>query len=73
MNFAAIVRRPESAGFFSFLIGVGFAVMMFHRPTDTSYALALPPSEIEGKTIRADGACYLYRVEDASCDFVASK
>lgn len=73
MNFASVIRRPESGVFFSFLIGLGFAIMMFHRPTDISRALALPPSEIEGKTIRADGACYLYRVEDASCDFVASK
>jgi hypothetical protein len=73
MNLTNLVRNSEASPFFSFLIGIGFAIMMFHRPVEERHTLALSPSELEGKTIRADGACYLYRVEDASCDFVDSK
>ena len=72
MNIRAVLERPESAAFFSLLIGLGFAIMLFHRPVETQKMLALPPSELEGKTIKADGTCYVYRVEDASCEFADS-
>jgi len=72
MNIHAVLMRSESVAFFSFLIGVGFAIMMFHRPVVTERLLALSPSELEGKTVKANGNCYLYRVEDASCEFADS-
>ena len=72
MNLHAVLMRSESVAFFSFLIGIGFAIMLFHRPVETRRTLALSPSELEGKTVKADGSCYLYRVEDASCEFADS-
>lgn len=72
MNIHAVFQRADSVAFFSFFIGIGFAVMMFHRPVKTYKSLALSPSELEGKTVKADGSCYLYRVEDASCEFADS-
>lgn len=72
MNVAQALRSSGSSAFFSFFIGIGFAIMLFHRPVEEQKSLALAPSQFEGKTVKVDGSCYLYRVEDASCDFVGT-
>lgn len=64
-----ITKALERAGpFFSFIIGLGLSVLLFHRNYDTHRTLALPLSEIESKTVKVDGKCYKYRVEDATCE-----
>jgi len=64
-----ITKALERAGpFFSFIIGLGISVLLFHRNYDTYRTLALPLPEIESKTVKVDGKCYKYRVEDASCE-----
>ena len=68
-----ILKNPHTEGFFSFLIGVGLMIMLFHRPIATARALALEPSQFEKREIKADGKCYMYRVEDASCEIAPSK
>ena len=60
-------------GFFAFIIGFGIVVMLLHRPISSQKVLALSPVEFENREIKADGKCYKYRVEDASCDFPSSK
>lgn len=62
-----IVRKPEARMFFSFVVGVGIAVLMFHRPQREVDVSALPVSEVKTMINRIDGKCYKYRVEDASC------
>jgi hypothetical protein len=69
----ALLNNPRAEPFFSFLIGIGFSIMLFHRPVLSEKSLALGVSEIEGNTVRANGKCYKYRVEDSSCKLSPSK
>jgi hypothetical protein len=66
----ALIR---AAPFFSFVIGLGISVLLFHRNYDSFRALALPLSEVEGTISRSDGKCYRYRVEDATCEIPSTQ
>jgi len=68
-----LLKRKETAGFFAFIIGFGLVVMLLRRPTNSERVLAISPSVFEGKEVKADGKCYKYRVEDATCEFTPSK
>jgi len=63
-----ILRNPKSQKIFAFLIGFGIIVILFHRPVHTEIKLPIDPSKIDGKEIKIDGKCYIYRVEDATCE-----
>jgi len=64
-----ITRALERASpFFSFIIGLGISVLIFHRDYVTFNTLAIPLNEVEKKTEKVDGKCYKYRVEDATCE-----
>jgi hypothetical protein len=67
MNLAQVLKKPEANYFFSFVVGLGLAVLMFHRPQIELEVSAIPPSEIREMVTRVDGKCYRFRVEDASC------
>ena len=54
--------------FFSFLIGLGIFVLLFHRTYTAEKTPALPLKEMVDKVVRIDGKCFKYRVEDASCE-----
>lgn len=58
--------------FFSFIIGLGVAVMLFHRPYVVEPVLAVPMEELRNRVVQHDAKCYRYRVEDASCQFSPS-
>ncbi len=58
----------RGAPFFSFLIGLGIAVIVFHRNYATVRTLGLPLKDTMDKVVKVDGKCYRYRVEDASCE-----
>jgi len=68
-----LLKRPETMGLFAFIIGFGLVVMTMHSPIETQRVLALHPGEFEDKEIKADGKCYKYRVEDASCQITSSR
>lgn len=68
-----LLKNPHTEGFFSFLIGVGVIIMLFHRPIHSERSLALETYEFENREIKADGKCYMYRVEDATCEIAPSK
>jgi hypothetical protein len=68
-----LLRRKGTAGLFAFIIGFGLVVMFLHHPISSQRALPLSPAEFENKEIKADGKCYKYRVEDASCEITSSK
>ena len=70
---SAFLNNPRAEPFFSFLIGLGFAVMLFHRPVHSERSLAIGVAEIEGNTAKVDGKCFKYRVEDSSCKLSSPK
>lgn len=63
--FEAIERASP---FFSFIVGLGISVLLFHRNFVSIRTLALPLAEATGKIVKSDGKCWRYRVEDASCE-----
>ena len=67
---AAAIHR--GAPFFSFLIGLGIFVLLFHRNYTSERVPALPMKDITDKIVKVDGKCYRYRVEDASCESSSS-
>ena len=68
-----ILNNPRSEFFFSFLIGVGMVIMLFHRPLTIERTLALDPSKLEDQPVKANGKCYKYRAEDTTCKNKRSK
>lgn len=67
MHLTQILKKPEANNFFSFVIGLGIAVLMFHRPQTEIEVCAITPSELKTMVTRVDGKCYRYKIEDASC------
>jgi len=63
----------RGAPFFSFIIGLGIAVVLFHRQYSTVRTLGVPLKDTLDKIVRSDGKCYRYRVEDANCENVSSE
>ena len=70
LNITSAIERANP--FFSFIVGLGLAALLFHRDFVTHYILALPLEEIRTKTNRVNGKCYRYRVEDAACEKMPS-
>jgi len=64
-----ITRAIERASpFFSFVIGLGISVLLFHRNYESQRVLGIPLDDVSTKTVKVDGKCYKYRVEDATCE-----
>jgi len=61
----------KGAPFFSFVIGLGIAVVLFHRNYSTIRTLGIPLKDATEKVVKVDGKCYRYRVEDATCENVS--
>jgi hypothetical protein len=70
LNITAAIERAKP--FFSFVVGLGLAALLFHRDYVTQYTLALPLDDVRSKTNRVNGKCYRYRVEDAVCEKMPS-
>lgn len=62
----------KGSAIFSFLIGFGIVVLLFHRPYVVENVLAVPLDQLKTTVAKHDGKCYRYRVEDASCQFSSS-
>lgn len=62
----------KASGFFSFLIGLGISVLLFHRNYTSVKTPALPLRDMVDKVVKVDGKCFKYRVEDASCETSSS-
>ena len=63
----------ETLPLLSFIIGLGIAIMLFHKPFQRQDTLALPISDIQGKTVRVKEKCYKYSAEDTQCEILSSK
>jgi hypothetical protein len=66
IHFAQAIERGSP--FFSFIIGLGIAAILFHRNYSTVLTLGVPVKDAVDKVVKTDGKCYRYRVEDASCE-----
>jgi hypothetical protein len=62
-----ILAKPEARMLFSFVIGLGLAVLMFHRPQIEVEESLHEADTLRTMITRVDGKCYRYRIEDASC------
>ena len=62
----------RASPFFSFIIGLGISALLFHRKYATFRTVAMPVHDIVEKTVKVDGKCYKYRVEDSNCEIVPS-
>lgn len=58
----------RASPFFSFVIGLGIAVILFHRKYESVLTLAVPLKDATERIVKADGKCFRYRVEDATCE-----
>ena len=67
IDISKIVHDKKAAAFFSFVIGLGIAVLLFHKPFGHQQALSMPVADIEGKPVKINGKCYSYTSEDAKC------
>ena len=74
MAFALPITRVlhRGAPFFSFIIGFGLAILLFHREYAVVKTLAMPIKETTERIVKVDGKCYRYRVEDAQCEIPSS-
>lgn len=63
----------ETLPLLSFIIGMGVAILLFHKPFESQSTLALPISDIEGKTVRVNNKCFQYHAEDSQCEILPSK
>ena len=66
LDFTKAIARASP--FFSIVIGLGISVLLFHRNYDTRRVLGVPLEDVNTKTVKVDGKCYKYRVEDATCE-----
>jgi hypothetical protein len=67
IDITKIIRNKKASGFFSFIIGMGLAVLLFHKPFGYKQYLSVPVADIEGKTIKNGDKCYNYVSEDVKC------
>ena len=63
----------ETLPLLSFIVGLGVAILLFHKPFQSKAALSLPVHEIEGKVVKIDGKCFEYHAEDTQCEILSSK
>lgn len=68
-----VLHNPKSMCFFSFLIGVGFIIMLLHRPVQSERTLSISIEDVESKVVRHDDKCYKFRAEDTKCEKVSTK
>jgi hypothetical protein len=63
----------ETLPLLSFIVGLGVAVLLFHKPFQSRATLMLPVDKIEGQVIEINKKCYQYHAEDAQCEILPSK
>ena len=59
-----ILKKPEANVLFSFVIGLGLAVLLFHRRRNEHDVLAVDLDELVNSVSKIDGKCYRFRVAD---------
>jgi hypothetical protein len=62
----------ETLPLLSFIVGLGVAILLFHKPFQNRATLALPIDKVEGTTVEINKKCYQYHAEDAQCEILPS-
>jgi hypothetical protein len=62
----------ETLPLLSFIVGLGVAILLFHKPFQSRATLALPVDKVEGTTVEINKKCYQYHAEDAQCEILPS-
>jgi hypothetical protein len=62
----------ETLPLLSFIVGLGVAILLFHKPFQNRATLALPVDKVEGTTVEINKKCYQYHAEDAQCEILPS-
>jgi hypothetical protein len=62
----------ETLPLLSFIVGLGVAILLFHKPFQNRATLALPVDKVEGTTVEIGKKCYQYHAEDAQCEILPS-
>ena len=62
-----VLKDQKNIPFFSFLIGMGIVVMLFHKPYVTKNTLAMPLTEVQKQIVKVDNKCFKYIAEDVQC------
>jgi hypothetical protein len=73
IQIAKLLHNDSSVKFLSFVIGLGIAVLLFHKPFTRNVTLGLPVTDIEGKTVRHGDKCYEFHAEDVECEISDTK
>jgi len=68
-----LFRNEKSKWFFSFIIGLGASIMLFHKPFVTKPTLPISVEDVEKEVVKVDGRCYKYVAEDTQCEILRSK
>ena len=62
----------ETLPLLSFIVGLGVAILLFHKPFQNRATLALPVDKVEGTIVEVNNTCYQYHAEDAQCEILPS-
>lgn len=73
MKIFEIFRSQKAGPVLSFIIGVGIAVMVFHKPFHYKHKLESSVSDYVDKPVKFGNKCYTYTAEDTECEIPASK
>lgn len=67
------ILNRDTLPLLSFIIGMGVAVTLFHKPFQFRNRLSMSVDEIHGQVVKVDGKCYRYIAEDTQCEILPSK
>ena len=62
----------ETLPLLSFIVGLGVAVLLFHKPCQSRATLSAPLDKIEAATVEINKKCFQYHAEDAQCEILPS-
>ena len=66
ITIAEVVKNPRAKVFFSFVIGIGLSILLFHRRRSEYFIPAVPIDQLLNAINKVNGKCYRYRITDAS-------
>ena len=66
INIGDVIKKPEANMLFSFVIGVGISVLLFHRVRKEFVVPAVDADQLVNSVTKIDGKCYRFRITDAS-------
>ena len=73
MKIFEMLKSQKAGPVLSFIIGLGVAVMVFHKPFQYKYRLESSVSDYVNKPVKFGNKCYVYTAEDTQCDLPSSK